>query len=124
MKIEWVFKKNPQLQPYFVNALDTLKMLRSSKKTARDFRTPMAGLRRCFLNDPATDTLTAGPPAPAKWSPAPHAVTHVGMTVAAVDYIFTAYPREVNAAKVSLSKPPRLLRRSESGSRNYALPGI
>lgn len=91
VKIEWLFKKNPQ-SPYFVNVPDTLKTLSFIEKDSTRFPNTHGWAYAAFLNDPATDTLTADPRPPQNATGAACGYA-CHTTVAAQDYIFTAYPR-------------------------------
>jgi hypothetical protein len=83
-KIEWLKKKNP-VSPYFVEVPDTLKSLAFIEKDSKRFPDTHGWAYADFLNDPASDTLTPQGN-DAKCGYACHT------TVAAQDYIFTAYP--------------------------------
>jgi len=91
VKIEWLFKKNPQ-SPYFVNVPDTLKTLSFIEKDSKRFPNTHGWAYAAFLNDPATDTLTADPRPPQNGTGAACGYA-CHTTVAAQDYIFTAYPK-------------------------------
>lgn len=84
-KIEWVAKKNAE-SPYFVMVPDTLKSLSFIEKDSKRFPDTNGWAYAQFMNDAASDTLTATGN-DAKCGYACHT------TVAAKDYIFTAYPR-------------------------------
>ncbi len=85
VKIEWLFKKNAE-SPYFVNVPDTLKTLAFIEKDTKRFPDTRGWAFADFINDPATDTL-----APVGTGAACGYSCHT--TVAAKDYVFTAYPR-------------------------------
>jgi hypothetical protein len=91
VKIEWLFKKNTE-SPYFVDVPDTLKTLSFIEKDSKRFPDTHGWAYAVFINDPATDTLTPDgrPPQNGTGATCGYAC-HT--TVAAKDYIFTAYPR-------------------------------
>jgi hypothetical protein len=84
-KIEWTFKRNT-VSPYFVNVPDTLKSVSFIEKAVRRFPNSHGWAYAQFDYDTASDTfkpsVTGG-----ECGYACH------MTVAAQDYIFTAYPK-------------------------------
>jgi len=85
VKIEWTFKKNP-VSPYFVQVPDTLKAVDVIEKDSKRFPDTHGWAYADFDYDAASDTFTpAG--TDAKCGYACHT------TVAAKDYIFTAYPK-------------------------------
>jgi Cytochrome P460 len=91
VKIEWLFKKSAE-SPYFVNVPDTLKTLSFIEKDSNRFPDTHGWAYAVFINDPATDTLTPDgrPPQNGTGATCGYAC-HT--TVAAKDYIFTAYPK-------------------------------
>jgi hypothetical protein len=91
VKIEWLFKKSAE-SPYFVNVPDTLKTLSFIEKDSKRFPDTHGWAYAVFLNDPATDTLTPDgrPPQNGTGATCGYAC-HT--TVAAKDYIFTAYTK-------------------------------
>jgi hypothetical protein len=91
VKIEWLFKKNTE-SPYSVNVPDTLKTLAFIEKDSKRFPDTHGWAYAIFINDPDTDTLTADgrPPQNGTGATCGYAC-HT--TVAAKDYIFTAYPK-------------------------------
>jgi hypothetical protein len=91
VKIEWLFKKSAE-SPYFVNVPDTLKTLSFIEKDSKRFPATHGWAYAVFINDPATDTLTPDgrPPQNGTGATCGYAC-HT--TVAAKDYIFTAYPK-------------------------------
>jgi Cytochrome P460 len=84
-KIEWTSKKNPE-SPYFVMVPDTLKSVSFIEKDAKRFPDTDGWAYAQFLYDAASDTFMPNG-SDAKCGYACHA------TVAAKDYIFTAYPK-------------------------------
>ncbi|HET6839812.1 MAG TPA: cytochrome P460 family protein [Bradyrhizobium sp.] len=85
VKIEWSSKKNPE-SPYFVMVPDTLKSVSFIEKDTKRFPDTNGWAYAQFLYDAASDTFTPDG-SDAKCGYACHT------TVAAKDYIFTAYPR-------------------------------
>ena len=85
VKIEWSFKKNP-VAPYSVNVPDTLKAVAVIEKDSRRFPDTHGWAYGNFNYDAASDTFTPEGN-DAKCGFACHT------TVAAKDYIFTAYPK-------------------------------
>src|SRR3954449_10272205 len=85
VKIEWTEKKNPE-SPYFVMVPDTLKSVSFIEKDSKRFPDTNGWAYAQFLYDAASDTLKATGN-DAKCGYACHT------TVAAKDYIFTAYPK-------------------------------
>ena len=85
VKIEWTFKKNA-VAPYFVNIPDTLKAVATIEKDTKRFPDTHGWAYGNFSYDAASDTFTADG-TDAKCGYACHT------TVAAKDYIFTAYPK-------------------------------
>ncbi len=85
VKIEWTFKKNA-VAPYFVNVPDALKAVATIEKDTKRFPDTHGWAYGNFSHDAASDTLTADG-TDAKCGYACHT------TVAAKDYIFTAYPK-------------------------------
>jgi hypothetical protein len=85
VKIEWAFKKNA-VAPYFVNIPDTLKAVATIEKDTKRFPDTHGWAYGNFSYDAASDTFT-GDGTDAKCGYACHT------TVAAKDYIFTAYPK-------------------------------
>jgi hypothetical protein len=84
VKIEWVKKKNPVSQ-YFVEVPDTLKSVSFMEKDSKKFADTHGWAYAKFEYDPASKTFT-----PAVTGTGCGNVCHV--TVAARDYVFTAYP--------------------------------
>jgi hypothetical protein len=84
-KIEWSSKKNTE-SPYFVMVPDTLKSVSFIEKDTNRFPDTSGWAYAQFLYDAASDTFTPNG-SDAKCGYACHA------TVAAKDYIFTAYPK-------------------------------
>ncbi len=84
VKIEWLAKKNTE-SPYFVMVPDTLKSLSFIEKDSKRFPDTHGWAYAQFLHDAASDTLSPNG-SDAKCGFACHS------TVAAKDYIFTAYP--------------------------------
>jgi hypothetical protein len=89
-KIEWQLKRNTE-SPYFVNVPDTLKTLAFIEKDSKRFPDTHGWAYADFINDPAADTLApnGSPPQNGTGATCGYAC-HT--TVAAKDYIFTAYP--------------------------------
>ncbi|MDB5636417.1 MAG: cytochrome [Bradyrhizobium sp.] len=85
VKIEWSSKKNPE-SPYFVMVPDTLKSVSFIEKDTKRFPDTNGWAYAQFLYDAASDTFKPNGE-DAKCGYACHT------TVAAKDYIFTAYPR-------------------------------
>jgi hypothetical protein len=85
VKIEWSSKKNPE-SPYFVMVPDTLKSVSFIEKDAKRFPDTNGWAYAQFLYDAASDTFKPNGNG-AQCGYACHT------TVAAKDYIFTAYPR-------------------------------
>jgi cytochrome P460 len=85
VKIEWSSKKNPE-SPYFVMVPDTLKSVSFIEKDTKRFPDTNGWAYAQFLYDAASDTFTPTG-SDAKCGHACHT------TVAAKDYIFTAYPK-------------------------------
>ena len=85
VKIEWSSKKNPE-SPYFVMVPDTLKSVSFIEKDTKRFPDTNGWAYAQFLYDAASDTFKPNGN-DAKCGYACHT------TVAAKDYIFTAYPR-------------------------------
>jgi hypothetical protein len=85
VKIEWTFKKNP-VAPYSVNVPDTLKAVAVIEKDTKRFPDTHGWAYGNFNYDAASDTF-APEGTDAKCGFACHT------TVAAKDYIFTAYPK-------------------------------
>jgi hypothetical protein len=85
VKIEWGFKKNP-VAPYSVNVPDTLKAVAVIEKDTKRFPDTHGWAYGNFNYDAASDTFTPEG-TDAKCGFACHT------TVAAKDYIFTAYPK-------------------------------
>ena len=85
VKIEWLAKKNTE-SPYFVMVPDTLKSVSFIEKDTKKFPDTHGWAYAQFLYDPASDTFTPHGD-DAKCGYACHT------TVAAKDYIFTAYPK-------------------------------
>jgi hypothetical protein len=85
VKIEWTSKKNPE-SPYFVMVPDTLKSVSLIEKDTKRFPDTNGWAYAQFLYDDASDTFKPNGN-DAKCGYACHT------TVAAKDYIFTAYPR-------------------------------
>jgi hypothetical protein len=85
VKIEWTFKKNA-VAPYFVNVPDTLKAVAVIEKDTKRFPDTHGWAYGNFSYDAASDTFTPDG-TDAKCGYACHT------TVAAKDYIFTAYPK-------------------------------
>ena len=90
VKIEWLFKKSTE-SPYAVNVPDTLKTLSFIEKDSKRFPDTHGWAYAAFINDPATDTLTPDGRPPQNGTGATCGYT-CHTTVAAKDYIFTAYP--------------------------------
>jgi hypothetical protein len=85
VKIEWTSKKNAE-SPYFVMVPDTLKSVSFIEKDTKRFPDTNGWAYAQFLYDAASDTFTPNGN-DAKCGYACHT------TVAAKDYIFTAYPK-------------------------------
>jgi hypothetical protein len=85
VKIEWMFKRNT-VAPYFVNVPDTLKAIDVIEKDTKRFPDTHGWAYGDFNYDAASDTFTPQG-TDAKCGYACHT------TVAAKDYIFTAYPK-------------------------------
>jgi hypothetical protein len=85
VKIEWAAKKNTE-SPYFVMEPGDLKSLSFIEKDSKRFPDTNGWAYAQFMNDAASDTLKATGN-DAKCGYACHT------TVAAKDYIFTAYPK-------------------------------
>jgi Cytochrome P460 len=85
VKIEWSSKKNPE-SPYFVMVPDTLKSVSFIEKDTKRFPDTNGWAYAQFLYDAASDTFKPNG-SDAKCGYACHT------TVAAKDYIFTAYPQ-------------------------------
>jgi len=85
VKIEWCFKKN-NVAPYFVQVPDTLKAVATIEKDSNRFPDTHGWAYGNFNYDAASDTFTPEGN-DAKCGYACHT------TVAAQDYIFTAYPK-------------------------------
>ena len=85
VKIEWTFKKNT-VAPYFVMVPDTLKAVATIEKDSKRFPDTHGWAYGNFSYDAASDTFTPDGN-DAKCGYACHT------TVAAQDYIFTAYPK-------------------------------
>jgi hypothetical protein len=85
VKIEWTFKKNPE-SPYFVNIPDTLKSVSFIEKNTKRFPNTHGWAYAQFDYDAASDTFKPSVEG-AECGYACHT------TVAAKDYIFTAYPK-------------------------------
>ncbi len=84
-KIEWTSKKNAE-SPYFVMVPDALKSVSFIEKDSKRFPDTNGWAYAQFLYDPASDAFTPHG-SDAKCGYACHS------TVAAKDYIFTAYPK-------------------------------
>ncbi|MGO9609984.1 MAG: cytochrome P460 family protein [Verrucomicrobiia bacterium] len=85
VKIEWTFKKNT-VAPYFVNIPDTLKAVATIEKDSKRFPDTHGWAYGNFSYDAASDRFKADG-TDAKCGYACHT------TVAAHDYIYTAYPK-------------------------------
>jgi cytochrome P460 len=85
VKIEWSAKKNTE-SPYFVMVPDALKSVSFIEKDTKRFPDTNGWAYAQFLYDAASDTFTPNG-SDAKCGYACHT------TVAAKDYIFTAYPK-------------------------------
>ena len=85
VKIEWSFKKNP-VSPYFVQVPDTLKAVATIEKDTKRFPDTHGWAYGNFNYDAASETFTPEG-TDAKCGFACHS------TVAAQDYMFTAYPK-------------------------------
>lgn len=88
VKIEWVKKKNPA-SPYFVEIPDTLKTLGFIEKDSNRFPDTHGWAYAQWAYDPASDTFKPNPPLSLTGHECGYACHR---TVAAHDYIFTAYP--------------------------------
>jgi hypothetical protein len=87
-KIEWSFKKNT-VSPYFVNIPDTLKTVAFIEKDTGRFPNTHGWAYAQWAYDAATDTFK-----PSELSPSGSECGYAcHTTVAAKDYIFTAYPK-------------------------------
>ena len=88
VKIEWTFKKNP-VSPYLVQVPDTLKAVDLIEKDTKRFPDTHGWAYAEFAYDAASDTFKPSDlsPSGAKCGYACHS------TVAAQDYMFTAYPK-------------------------------
>jgi Cytochrome P460 len=87
-KIEWSFKKNT-VSPYFVNIPDTLKTVAFIEKDTKRFGNTHGWAYAQWAYDAATDTFK-----PSELSPSGAECGYAcHTTVAAKDYIFTAYPK-------------------------------
>jgi len=85
VKIEWTFKKNT-VAPYFVMVPDTLKAVATIEKDSKRFPDTHGWAYANFIYDAGSDTFT-----PEGTAPTCGYTCHT--TVAAKDYIFTAYPK-------------------------------
>ncbi len=85
VKIEWTARKNDE-SPYFVRVPDTLKSVSFIEKDTKRFPDTNGWAYAQFMYDAASDTFTPNGN-DAKCGYACHT------TVAAKDYIFTAYPK-------------------------------
>src|SRR5262249_10951137 len=85
VKIEWSAKKNNE-SPYFVMIPDALKSVSFIEKDSKKFPDTAGWAYAQFAYDPAADAFTPS----VSGSACGHAC-HT--TVAAKDYIFTAYPK-------------------------------
>jgi Cytochrome P460 len=85
VKIEWTLKRNPE-SPYFVNIPDALKSLSFIEKDTKKFPDTHGWAFAQFDYDAASDTFKPSVEG-AECGYACHT------TVAAKDYIFTAYPK-------------------------------
>ena len=87
-KIEWSFKKNT-VSPYFVTIPDTLKTVSFIEKDTKRFPSTHGQAYAQWAYDAATDTFK-----PSELSPSGAECGYTcHTTVAAKDYIFTAYPK-------------------------------
>ena len=87
-KIEWSFKKNT-VSPYFVNIPDTLKTVAFIEKDTKRFPSTHGWAYAQWAYDAATDTFK-----PSELSSSGAECGYAcHTTVAAKDYIFTAYPK-------------------------------
>ncbi len=87
-KIEWSFKKNTT-SPYFVNIPDTLKTVAFIEKDTKRFPNTHGWAYAQWAYDAATDTFK-----PSELSASGAECGYAcHTTVAAKDYIFTAYPK-------------------------------
>jgi hypothetical protein len=88
VKIEWTFKKNP-VSPYFVQVPDTLHAVDVIEKDTKRFPDTHGWAYAEFAYDAASDTFK-----PSDLSPSGATCGYAcHTTVAAKDYMFTAYPR-------------------------------
>ena len=85
VKIEWTFKKNP-VSPYFVQVPDTLKAVATIEKDTKRFPDTHGWAWGNFNYDAASETFT-----PEGTDAECGLACHT--TVAAQDYMFTAYPK-------------------------------
>ena len=85
VKIEWTFKKNPE-SPYFVNIPDTLKSVSFIEKNTKRFPQTHGWAYAQFEYDAASDTFKPS----VEGAECGYACY---TTVAAKDFIFTAYPK-------------------------------
>ena len=85
VKIEWSFKKNP-VAPYFVQVPDALQAVDVIEKDSKRFPDTHGWAYANFIYDAASDTFT-----PEGTEPNCGYACHT--SVAARDYIFTAYPK-------------------------------
>jgi Cytochrome P460 len=85
VKIEWSFKKNP-VAPYFVQVPDALQAVAVIEKDSKRFPDTHGWAYANFIYDAASDTFT-----PEGTEPNCGYACHT--SVAAQDYIFTAYPK-------------------------------
>jgi Cytochrome P460 len=85
VKIEWSFKKNP-VAPYFVQVPDALQAVDVIEKDSKRFPDTHGWAYANFIYDAASDTFT-----PEGTEPNCGYACHT--SVAAQDYIFTAYPK-------------------------------
>ena len=88
VKIEWTFKKNP-VSPYFVQVPDTLKAVDVIEKDTKRFPDTHGWAYAEFAYDAASDTFK---PSDLSLSGATCGYA-CHTTVAAKDYMFTAYPK-------------------------------
>jgi hypothetical protein len=87
-KIEWSFKRNT-VSPYFVNIPDTLKKVSFNEKDTKRFPSTHGWAYAQWAYDAATDTFK-----PSNLSSSGAECGYAcHTTVAAKDYIFTAYPK-------------------------------
>lgn len=85
VKIEWSFKKNP-VAPYFVQVPDALQAVDVIEKDSKRFPDTHGWAYANFIYDATSDTFT-----PEGTEPSCGYACHT--SVAAQDYIFTAYPK-------------------------------